>query len=109
MEHARNISDLLRDAESLEAAAAALARAFPELTIDGLIAVEKAEVMDLGWSPDAAHRDTTYLVSLAALLKPVARRHGDMPLDRAFLLLEESNRSLAGAIAAAMAATSARD
>jgi len=102
MDQARNISELLREADSLGEAAAALTRVFPKLTIQGLLAAERIEVQELGWAPGAEHRDTSYLLCIAALLQPIAEAYGDLPLQQAFRLLTASDGAFAGAIAAAL-------
>jgi hypothetical protein len=104
----RNISESIRDAETLGAAVVGLLQAFPDLTVEGLFAAERAEVMDLGWEPDRLHRDTSYLISMVGMLAPIARRHGDLPLGQAFRLIAASGHQNAGEIGAALNAVSER-
>ena len=108
MEKTKAISTLLRDADSLASAAVALARACPYMTIESLLAVERAEVVELGWAPSSAHRDCSYLVTMAALLRPISRTYGDMPVERALRLFADSAHDRAGEIAEAVAILSDR-
>lgn len=99
----RAISELLCAADSLGAAAVALAREYPELSISDLLAAERAEVLELGWDPTAAHRDCAYLVTMVAMLRPMIGEHGDLPLAEAFRILIESGHREAREIADALA------
>ena len=56
MGDSRSISDLLRDADSLAAAVVALTGAYPGLTIDSLLAAERVELLELGWTPSPVRR-----------------------------------------------------
>ena len=84
MGDSRSISDLLRDADSLAAAVVALTGAYPGLTIDSLLAAERVELLELGWTPSPVRRDCAHLVTIAALLAPVGRAHGNLPVVEAF-------------------------
>ena len=103
MDHSKNISDLLSSAESLGSAVSNLLDECPDLTIDDLLAAERAEVIELGWGPSPSHRDCSYLVSMAALLRPIGREHGNLPLPQAFGHFAKSGHHLAGEIADAVA------
>lgn len=102
MQVSKNISELLGNADSLESAVIALARAYPDMTTGTLVAVETAELVDLGWGPTAAHRDVTYLMAMVAMLRPVCERKGDVPLTEAFRMLADSGQHEAMEIAAAL-------
>ena len=96
----KNISALLREADSLGAAAAALTREWPHLTVNSLLAVERAEIVELGWCPSRGHRDCAYIVTMAALLRPICAAHGDdLPIGQALRLLVDSGHRRAGEIA----------
>jgi hypothetical protein len=111
MEHVKTISELLSGAETLGEAVMVLASEYPDLTLCSLLAVETAEVVELGWGPTAAHRDCSYLTTLAAILQPVGREHGDIPVIEACRLLMENGHDGADEIASALEALSgaARD
>jgi len=98
----RSISELLRDAESLTAAVVALTGAYPALTIDSLLAAERAEILELGWAPSPAHRDCGHLVTIAALLAPVGRAHGNLPVVEAFHRLAQTGHARARAVTEAL-------
>lgn len=103
MEDSRTVSELLNEAETLAAAVATLAREFPTLTIDSLLALETAEVVELGWEPSAAHRDCSYLLTLLAMLQPISREHGDLPLTDALRILVDSGHDQSAEIAGVLA------
>ena len=102
MGDSRSISDLLRDADSLAAAVVALTGAYPGLTIDSLLAAERVELLELGWTPSPVRRDCAHLVTIAALLAPVGRAHGNLPVVEAFHRLAQTGHARARAVTEAL-------
>ena len=87
----QSISAILKDAQTLEHAICDLLDGFPALTIGGLLAAERAELLDLSWTPGPSHRDSGYLVEMAHMLRPVMAEHGDLPLREALALIPPPN------------------
>lgn len=77
------ISQILTQAESLDAGIAAVVQTYPDLTIEDLFSVAHTELVELGWQPDAAHPDCAFLIGLVSLLRPVYAESGDRPLAEA--------------------------
>ena len=104
MEHLKNLSSLLCDAESLEAATVALLREYPDLTVGTILAAEHAEIIEIGWSPSSKHRDCAYLVSMAEFLRPIGNKNGDLSITEAFEIFAKSDHAHANEIAKALEA-----
>lgn len=100
--HSNSISAVIGDAETLPLAVAALMREYPELTVSGVIAAEKAEILEMGWAPSSQHSDCAYLLAIAAMVKPFYSTHGDLPLHQAMRLFVESELPHAREFAAAL-------
>ena len=99
MRHERNLSEALSKAGSLPEAMGILLTDYPNLSVELLIAAERAEIVEMGWSPSSRHSDCSHLVSLAALLRPMAERKGDISVTDAFTVLVESGDPQAEEIA----------
>ena len=89
-------------------AVAALTREYPDLTVAGVIAAEKAEILEIGWAPSPAHADCAHLLAIAAMVKPLYNAHGDLPLQQAVKLIMESDHRHANDLAAALESAAAK-
>lgn len=91
MSHSKNLSELLNEADSLEAAMVALVKEFPDLGLEALFAAERAEVVEIGWSPSSRHRDCSHLVALTEILRPIASQNANLSIVDAFKSLIGTN------------------
>ena len=94
-----NLSEALSEASSLADAMKILVNDYSNLSVGLLIAAERAEIVEMGWSPSSHHSDCSHLVSLAALLRPIAEQKGDISVAEAFKVLVESEDPQAEEIA----------
>ena len=102
MSYLKNLSQVLCEANSLEAATVALLREYPDLSVGTLLAAERAEIIEIGWSPSSKHRDCAYLVSMAEFLRPIGDKNGDLSVREAFEIFAESEHTHANEIAKAL-------
>ena len=102
MDQSKNLSALLSQADTLEAAMKILVRNLPDLPLETLFSAERAEILEAGWSPSRHHRDCAHLVSLTEILRPLAQENGSLSIAEAFAILRDSKNPHAREFARAL-------